>query len=139
MANTVNKTVILAGPRRVVVHLYLESDGVAGELVNYPVFDPTIDCVPLAVKGESLILTGFSNEQSGFDATLSFEAVAPGVNYPLWVFTPFGRGKQNFNCFGGLPDNSGLDATGKVLMSTNGFTAAGDRGAFVLFFTRKGA
>jgi hypothetical protein len=83
MANTVNKTVILAGPRRVVVSLYIESDGVEGNLVNYPLLDPVTELVPPSARDAALVLTGFSNELSGFDAVISFEAAAPGANYPV--------------------------------------------------------
>lgn len=138
MANTVNKTVLLAGPRRVVVHLYIESDGVEGELIDTPILDPVTELTPPSARDESLIFTGYSSELSGFDAVLSFEAEAPGTNVPVWLFTPAGRGKQNFTHFGGVPDRSGLDATGRVLLSTTGFTSAGDCGSFIFHFTRKG-
>jgi hypothetical protein len=135
MANTINRTIILAGPRRVVVHLYLSSDGAAGEIVNYTLLDPTVDLAPLGVAGQDLVLTGFHNELVGFDLIMSYDAT---TDQPIWVFTPTGSGEQNFNCFGGIQDTSGTGATGKVLLSTNGFTATGDRGAFVFLFTRKG-
>jgi hypothetical protein len=136
MANTVNTTLLLTGPRNVVLFIYLESDGTSGELTGEVILDPAT-LVPPSPGGEDFILVETWSELSGFDALLSYEAVAPGAPMPVWSFTPTGRGHQCFKDFGGIPDLSGLDATGKVLLSTNGFTASGDRGSLVLMFTRK--
>jgi hypothetical protein len=134
----VTSSIILAGPRNALVHIWLEADG-TGELTNQVVLDPRLDLVPPGSGGQSLVLTEFWSELSGFDVKLSFESVAPGQNLPVWNFTPTGRGHQCFKGFGGVPDTSGFDATGRVLISTNGFTQVGNVGTLTLMFTRKGS
>jgi hypothetical protein len=43
MANRIIKTILQNGTKSIIFHVYLESDGDEGELVNYPLIDPAVD------------------------------------------------------------------------------------------------
>src|SRR3990167_2793773 len=126
MANTVNKTVLEQGSRYVLLHVYLASDGVTGELVDEVLID-TSDLIP-EMGAESLVIDEVWHELAGFNATLEFDSI---VDDPVWTLTPSGK-HHDFSKFGGLKDRSGFDSTGRLLLSTTGFDSTADQGAFVL-------
>lgn len=129
MANTVTITTLVDGPRNAVFHVYMESDGVSGELVDLVIADPTT-LYPTGKARPSFTIEEVWHSFAGFDAKLEFDSVS---DTPVWVLSQQTGNIQCFNKFGGLKDRSNaLDGSGKLLLTTSGFTAAGDMGSLVV-------
>lgn len=128
MANIFNIQKINDGPRNVTIKAYLESDGVAGEIVD----GVLVDASTLVPVPTTLRLTHISYDLSGFEAMLSWEATAddPLVSLSLQEDVDFAR-------FGGIPNPKSAGVTGDILLTTSGFTIATDRGYIVLEFTKQ--
>ncbi len=129
MANTATVTTLVDGPRSAVFHVYMESDGASGELVDFVIADPTA-LYPTEKARPSFTIEEVWHSFTGFDAKLEFDSV---VDTPIWVLSQQTGNIQCFNKFGGLKDRSNsLDGSGKLLLSTTGFTSAGDMGSLVI-------
>lgn len=131
MANTVTKQTLHDGGRNYVVHVFLSSDGVAGDLAGEVIADvSTLDPIPTDVK----LMRAYGN-LSGFAATLKWDAttdvdflqLADGVDFDF-----------DFRRIGGLINNAGAGVAGDVLLDTSGFAAAGDEGHITLEFVKRG-
>jgi hypothetical protein len=122
MANTVTVQTIDDGPRNLILHLFLESDGVAGEVVNQKI-----------AEGHRFAIQKVWSSLSGFDVVLSFDSL---TDVPAWVCTPESK-PQDFLPIGGIPDPGGLDSQKNVLLSTKGFTSTDDRGSMVIHLRKK--
>ncbi len=130
MSNIVKITKLQDGPTDVIVHIHLESDGASGELVNQVIVDPAT-VVPLMSKGVSFNIRQLWYEISGFNCTLMFDSVNPFV---IWTLTPGVDSVHDWRPFGGIKDATPSSdiPTGKIMISTDGFGAAGCKGTFVL-------
>lgn len=130
MANTVTVTKIMEGPRHAVFHIYLKSDGVAGELTDQTLIDPTADLSPAGTASASLTVEKIWYSNVGFDSILEFDATA---DTPIWKIPAVSdSNKIDFKEVGGLKDRSGAGATGKITITTSGFTAATDEGTMII-------
>ena len=127
MANLVQTTVLLDGPRNLVLLVNLASDNASGELTNVLLVDRS-NFVP--TDGLELAVEKVSGSMSGFTATLSFDATADLA----FCLLPNGDWfDHNWTEFGGISSNkSGAGANGDILISTAGFTATGDVATFLL-------
>jgi len=120
------------GDRTYAIHLYLASDGAAGELSDYVAVDV------------SALTKGFGSEQrtcdhvrirrvyglmSGFSLTLEFDATTDQafITFPDGVFT-----YMDLTPYGGVEDPEASGTTGDVVATTTGFSAATDAGWLVL-------
>lgn len=128
MANTVQKTILLQG-NKVLLHVYLQSDGVSGELVDEVLFDPQVDAVPPIPPGRDLNVEEIWYELSGFSGTFSFQGL---TDWPFWVLAPGTAIHHDWKHFGGIKDHTPTNPTGRLLLNTSGFFNPGARGAFVL-------
>ena len=137
MANTVTKTVIANGSKSVILHVYLESDGNEGELVNYPIFDPADDLPEgdLNPMGR-LTVRQVWHSFSWFDGLLTFDELSP---IPSWNFARDGDQYSDFRYFGGIKeryegvkDKDANDRTGKLLLTTTDFAPLGSIGTMVI-------
>jgi len=126
MANTVTLRTLIDGPKTAIIHVYLNSDGASGELADQVVVDASaLIPVPSKVTIEEVWW-----DFVGFDGLLEFDATA---DTPAWKLPAgSGQGHRKFYLFGGIKDNSGAGSTGDVLLTTNGFTAAGDEGTMII-------
>lgn len=141
MANKIVKTWLVDGSKKAVLHVYLESDGVEGELNNCVLIDPQTDVLnngfpsgPLPPDSDGLGLGKMSILQvwhgtSWFDMLLSFDGPTP-LN--VVVLARDADTYKDFRYFGGLTDRVGLDRTGKLLLTTVGFAPAGSIGSLVI-------
>lgn len=121
MANTFTQTKIIDGPRTVVIHAYLESDGLAGEITDGVLVDvSTLSPVP-----DHLVVQQIDADITGFSAKLEFDATA---DVPFYNISPDTSLSACWHETGGVPDPKGAGYTGDILITTSGFTAAGDRG-----------
>ena len=129
MANTVTVTKLLDGPRNVIHHVYIKSDGTSGDLDSVVIVDPVV----LGMTGEAVftlddVTWGFN----GFSASLMFD-VFPGDDTLIWVLPVNAGNYVDFKKYGGLRDRSNsLDGTGKLLLSTTGLQDVGDEGSLVI-------
>lgn len=132
MANTVNKKIIVDGPRNVVLSVYLKSDGASGDLNGEVLLAPAdVGLNSDARFRISYLMYNFA----GFAGVLEFDTglITPDFK---WVL-PEGVGHPlDFGCFSNLIDTSGLDGTGELLLSTNGFTQTTDQGSILLLIIK---
>src|SRR5258708_6026067 len=126
MSNRIVKTLLSDGPTKAIFSFYLESDGAEGELNNYTLIDPVQD---FAVVPDKLTILQIWYGFSWFDALLTFDDV---VAYPSWELTRDSHGYFDFRYFKGLADRSGIDRTGKLFITTNGFAPSGSLGTLIV-------
>lgn len=130
MANTITVTKLVESPSgNATFHVYLESDGVSGDLTDHVIVDSALDFVPALAKGENMVAWETWHELSGFSLQLAFKSLTG--KQPIWVLTPVANTNE-FHCFGGLADRTGIDAQGKLVITTKGFTTTANIGAFVI-------
>lgn len=129
MANTVNVNIIENGDRNVLLHVYLKSDGVTGDLVNHVLVNPMVS---LGMgRTDRLRLARIEYNYSGFDAVLSFGSGTSTPNYK-WVCTEGANAPVDFMQWGLIFDNSGLDGTENLQISTTGFMNSNDQGSMMI-------
>ena len=131
MANTVTITKILDGARSAVFHIFIKSDGASGELTDQVLIDPAADLDPILGARPSLTIEQLWYDLSGFDARLEFDYLVDDT--AAWTLSGGNGVHMDFCHFGGLKDRSSvLDGTGKLMLTTNGLTAAGDNGTIII-------
>ena len=129
MANKIVITNILPGAHRSQFHVFLESDGASGELTDYVLVDPVAD---LGIGSDSkVVIEMITYNFMGFSARLEFDNGLVDDNM-IWVLPEFSDNYLDFNPWGGLKDFPGLDGTGAIQITTNGFTTTGDQGSMLL-------
>jgi len=127
--NIVTVKTLLSGPRHVILAVYLKSDGITGDLEQETLVDPVMD---LGLKaGARLTLECLVHNFSGFDACIEFESGLVNNNFK-WVLSEGTSDEIDFAPFGGLIDDSGLDGTGKLQITTTGLTASTDQGSILI-------
>lgn len=125
MANTVDVTYVVDGSKRVIAHVYIASDGVAGELTDQVIIDASaLNPVP-----NNLTLHKIEGVFSGCSAFLEWDQTTDAgiMTIPDGTKIDF-----HFTKFIGLPNPQGAGTTGDMVLSTTGFTAAGDTGFLVI-------
>ena len=120
------KTMLSDGPSKSIISIFLLSDGIEGELTNYVLLDPQVDLTPTA---KNLTIQQIWYSFSWFDALLTFDDLVP---YPSWQLTRDADNYFDFRYFGGLKDRSGIDSTGKLFLTTNGFAPIGSIGTIII-------
>lgn len=128
MANTVTVTTLLEGPRNLVLHVYLKSDGVSGDLSNEVIADPANH--EFLSDSRYFTLEDVTYGFNGFSANLEFEYLMD--NTLIWVLPPGSGNYVDFKKFGGLADRSDVDGTGKLLLNTTGLMDEGDEGSLII-------
>ena len=137
MANNIIKTIVANGSKSIILHIYMESDGNEGELVNYPLFDPMDDLPEFTInKFGRITVRQVWYSLSWFDGLLTFDDLIPA---PSWNLVRDGPGYFDFRYFGGIKerytspqDMDSSDRTGKVLITTTDFAPLGSVGTMVL-------
>lgn len=130
MANTVAVKVLENGPRNAQVHVYLQSDGVTGDLVSQTLIDPVVTLgMP---EGSRLSLNRIEYNFAGFSAVIEFGSGTVDPNFK-WVLTAGANCPVNFSKWSHIKDDSGLDGNGKLQISTTGFTDVGDQGSILIW------
>lgn len=127
MANTVTKTSIVDGDSVGVIHVYLASDGAAGELTDTVVLDAS------ALAGAKSIKQIISVKSSliGFTGLLEFDQT---TDSPA-VVIPSGVEEQDFSA-NPINNPGGTGTTGDVVLTTTGFTASGDMGTLIIKYRK---
>lgn len=130
MANTVQTRTLVDGQKYAVVHVFIESDGVSGELTDTVV----VDVSALATKSDGSAVAKVTVEEiwasfTGCSGKLEFDAT---TDAGIWSFAADHADHVDMGVFGGLPDPLASGTTGDILLTTNGFTAAGDRASLII-------
>lgn len=126
--NVVNTQILLNGPRHIIFAVYLKSDGASGELSNYTLFS-------LADAGLKLPdrfrLQMIDYNFAGFDAVVEFASGGVNPNWK-WVLAEGSNYGMNFEPYGNIIDDGGMDRTGEFQISTTGFTSSQDQGSMLI-------
>jgi hypothetical protein len=123
MANQVQRTILVDSQRHAVVHIIIAADG-SGDITNEVMIDPNTDFQPATFQPISLAVDQIwwdcsVANGSSFTGRLLFEAPSP---FLVWALSQSpGDSHSDFRDFGGIKDKSGIDGTGRLLMSTTGF------------------
>lgn len=125
-------TTLLDSDGHVILHAYMRSNG--SELEQAELVDPATMTPPCDHLSVEEVLYDFA----GFDARIEFGSGLVEQTM-IWVLPEgSGSGYRNFKPFGGFTDRSGLDGTGKLLITTTGFTAADvDQGSLIIKLKKK--
>lgn len=129
MANTVNVQKIHDGRHNAIFKVYLESDGASGDLVDTIL----VDASTLLGSPNKLHFTRLLGNIIGFTARLEWDATA---DIPILNLGDNGYFDFDMRDEGGIPNDAGAGSTGDILITTNGFTVAQDRGWFLLECTK---
>jgi hypothetical protein len=137
MANTIKKTILQNGSKSLIMHIYLESDGNEGELVNYPIVDPDTDYDQnRGPRNARPVVRQVWHSFAWFDGLLAFDDLVPA---PSWLLQRDSASYTDLRFFGGIKeryvapqDKDSSDRTGKVLLTTTDFAPLGSTGTLVL-------
>lgn len=133
MSNTVKVKVLESGPRNFVLAVFLQSDGVTGELNAETLLDP----VDLGLTRKTRFsIQNIDYNFAGFDATLEFDSGSIDPNFK-WALVEGANNPVDFSPYGGILDDSGIDGTGKLQITTSGFTSTQDFGSILIKLIRK--
>lgn len=119
---------LLSGPRNLLLAIYMRSDGASGELVNQTLVNPVDYGLPAKSR---LRLVRLEYSFAGFDACLEYGSGGVDANFK-WVLSETANHPVDFQTYGNLIDDSGLDGTGLLTISTTGFTSSTDQGSILL-------
>jgi len=119
---------LLSGPRHIILAVYMRSDGVSGDLDGQTLIDPVDFGLPAKSR---LRLVKLEYCFAGFDACLEYDSGGIDANFK-WVLAGDSNVPVDFSLSGNLIDDSGLDGTGVLRISTTGFTADTDQGSILL-------
>lgn len=122
MTNSVTLQTILDGPRNTVIKIegVLDTSDLALMTLADPALLAGIDNTG-TLKAKTLRINKIiHNVEDGLSVNLFWDATTPARCEELT-----GRGQPCYEEFGGLITNAGVGATGKILVSTQGWAAAG--------------
>lgn len=128
MANTVAITKLIQG-RNSLFHVYFMSDGASGELVDQVLIDPVADLG--LTSAERMVVYKIGYSFAGFVGRIEFDS---GLidDKMIWVINETSDA-FDFKEFGGFKDRAGVDGTGKLQITTTGFTDVGDQGSLYIW------
>lgn len=130
MANYAETMIITEGPDTLTIQTYLQSDGISGELVDFPILYPRDLTPPLPAK-PCFGLWQIWYQVSNFTVSFGWGS-SMGLTDPTWVICPGVDSREDFSGFGGVLDSSGTYGNGNLLITTRGFTQLNSTGSFVL-------
>src|ERR1700682_5435253 len=135
MAHQLVKTIILDSQREGVVHYTFISDGFSGELNKQVILDPLTDfnMIPQGNQGMVQTTGGQPYRQTPTFAVLemwfSLQQMTGTLQYDngvnpqtIWLLSSTSpEGHYDFNSFAGVKDRTGVDGTGRIILTTQGF------------------
>ena len=124
MANTVTLRKLIDGPSRAVIHVYMEYVDTSENTDTV-----VVDASDLSGAPSKVTVCRVMGNLRGYTSILEFDATTdvPFMALPADDFFDY-----CFEDFGGIKDNSGTGTTGDVVLTTSGFTAAGDAGWLII-------
>jgi hypothetical protein len=134
MPHTVTVTKRQEGERFLILHVFIKGDGLSADLAAYPLVDPTT-LNPAKPLHPCLAIDEVWYDLDGFNMRLDYDSV---TDPPAWTASQGGGGCHvDFSPMGGIADKSGLDGTGKLLLSTSGLDTAAKQGTLILKLRKK--
>ena len=124
MANTVTVTTLLDSPKMAVLHVYLKSDGIVGELANQVLFDASALSGGYAASSLEIVDASLA----GFSAVLGYDAT---TDVPVLVLPTDEHTKVDYRQIVSMKNPQGSGTTGDITITTSGFTAATDEGTII--------
>lgn len=120
MANVTSTQIVQDGPRNVVVKVegILDTSDLSSTVIVDPATLGGMDNTG-AIKALGLIVNRIQfSVEDGLECRLAWDATVPTRMVELQ-----GRGTEKYELFGGLTNNSGAGRTGKILLSTQGWSS----------------
>lgn len=135
MANSVNTQTILDGPRNCVIKVEGILD--TSDLAAQTLVDPATLSAMQPATGEKAATVAIQRitfeVEDGLEVRLAWDATTPTRIAQLT-----GRGTAKYGHFEGLTNNAGAGITGKVLISTEGWTTGAKSFTLVLEMRKQG-
>lgn len=128
MPHTVKIIKELDAARHVILRIYIKGDGLSADLSGVTVIDPTTMTPPMPAKAFGTI-EEIWYDLDGFNIRLDYDDV---VDPPAWTISQGAGNYIDFRRVGGVSDRSGLDGTGKLLLSTIGLDTAEKQGSLII-------
>lgn len=132
MANTITKQTIVDGSKYLVVHIYIQGDGVTGDETNTVLIDASTYSPAFTNESVEVIHANLN----GFEATLLWDAT---VNVPFYHIPQYEVHYSASEIKEAIPNNAGAGKTGDILITTNGLSPVTDRGVITLKIKKKPA
>ncbi len=129
MPHTVNITKVLDGDRHLILRVFIKGDGLSADLAGYTIMNPTSTLNPTYPAKPFATIEEIWFDLDGFNMRLDFDDV---VDPPAWTLSQGIGSYIDFRSMGGIADRSGLDGTGKLLLSTIGLDTAAKQGTIIL-------
>ncbi len=117
------------GERHLVLRIYIKSDGISADLNGFVLMDPTSTPSPTLKAKPFATIEEIWSDLDGFTMRLDFDDL---VDPPAWTVSPGSGGHVDFQSIGGISDRSGLDGTGRLLLSTFGLDTAAKQGSIII-------
>lgn len=133
MPHTVTVTKAQEGNRFLVLRVFIKGDGQSQDLAGYPIVDPA-ELDPALPAKPFIGIDAIWYDLDGFNMRLDFDSL---VDPPAWTASQSGGCHLDFGCIGGIVDKSGLDGTGKLLLSTSGLDTSAKQGTLILKLRKK--
>lgn len=127
MAHTITVTPLMGGTYRSIYCFGFESDGVSGELTNYPLISPAMLGLPTTAR---LSIESIEYNFADFDGRLYFDSTL--VDKALAWTLHSQLSNHDFIPYGGIKDQTDIDGNGSIVISTSGFGAAGVTGSLIV-------
>jgi hypothetical protein len=129
--NIFEVTTLLNGPRNAVVSVYMRGS-IEGELVNQKILSAEDLGVPSSAR---LRLEYIAYNFSGFDGVLQFDTGLPTKNMK-WVLVGGAGSPVDFRPFSGIRDDSPMDRTATLQISTRGFDSESKQGSMLILLKK---
>lgn len=133
----VTTTKVVEGAANLIIRVDLLNNDASGELDNYVILSPS-DCVPPRSNNKpNFRIMQIWYGMVWFDVVLKYGTLSPE---PIWTLTRDSGNFIDFRGFGGVVDtetNPPGDENGKLVISTNGFSAPGSQGHLIIALRKK--
>lgn len=129
MPHTVKITKELDGDRYLILRVFIRGDGASPDLSGYTLMDPTSTIIPTKPAKPFASIDELWFDIDGFNMRLDFDDVN---DPPTWTISQGAGNYIDFRSIGGLIDRSGIDGTGKLLLSTIGLDSASKQATLLI-------
>lgn len=129
MPHTVKIIKELDGDRHLILRVFINGDGVSDDLIGQVIMDPRSTTSPLLLAKPFATIEEIWFDLDGFNIRLYFDSV---IDPPAWTLSQGSSNYVDFRSMGGIADRSGLDGTGKLLLSTFGLDTSYKQGTIII-------
>tara|TARA_R110000868_G_scaffold59182_6_gene181773 strand:+ start:516 stop:917 length:402 start_codon:yes stop_codon:yes gene_type:complete len=119
----------LDGDRHLIIRVFIKGDGVSNDLAGHTIMDPRTTPLPTLPGEPFATIEEVWFDLDGFNIRLDFDDV---VDPPAWTLSQSASNYVDFRSMGGIADRSGLDGTGKLLLSTIGLDTEVKQGTIII-------